>query len=191
MTILLAVPALALLARLLHPGPGLHRPGRLEDSPNPELGLVQAYSFTSVPILAALKAAHARDVDVEVIVDESTARTSPRGSRYNAVIYLSNAGIPMWVDAAVSIAHNKIMVIDDATVITGSFNFTTRRRGPMRRTCLLSATASLRRSIGRTGSGEEPCRCLMAQRQRSRRRNRNRIPHLCTGKCANLELVNS
>jgi phosphatidylserine/phosphatidylglycerophosphate/cardiolipin synthase-like enzyme len=27
-------------------------------------------------------------------------------------------------DAAVSIAHNKVMVIDDNTVITGSFNFT-------------------------------------------------------------------
>jgi phosphatidylserine/phosphatidylglycerophosphate/cardiolipin synthase-like enzyme len=86
--------------------------------------LVQAYSFTSVPILAALKAAHGRGVDVEVIVDKSTARTCPSGSRYNAATYLSNAGIPVWVDAAVSIAHNKVMVIDGATVITGSFNFT-------------------------------------------------------------------
>ena len=33
--------------------------------------LVQAYSFTSVAILAALKAAHGRGVDVEVIVDKS------------------------------------------------------------------------------------------------------------------------
>jgi phosphatidylserine/phosphatidylglycerophosphate/cardiolipin synthase-like enzyme len=38
--------------------------------------LVQAYSFTSVPILAALKAAHARGVDVEVIVDKTSARQS-------------------------------------------------------------------------------------------------------------------
>src|SRR5260221_6936533 len=36
--------------------------------------LVQAYSFTSVPILSALKAAHAHGVDVEVIVDKSSAR---------------------------------------------------------------------------------------------------------------------
>jgi phosphatidylserine/phosphatidylglycerophosphate/cardiolipin synthase-like enzyme len=36
--------------------------------------LVQASSFTSVPILAALKAAHARGVDVEVIVDKTSAR---------------------------------------------------------------------------------------------------------------------
>jgi phosphatidylserine/phosphatidylglycerophosphate/cardiolipin synthase-like enzyme len=86
--------------------------------------LVQAYSFTSVPILAALKAAHGRAIDVEVIVDKSSARPSPSGSRYTPATYLSNAGIRVWVDAAVAIAHNKVMVIDDGTVITGSFNFT-------------------------------------------------------------------
>jgi phosphatidylserine/phosphatidylglycerophosphate/cardiolipin synthase-like enzyme len=86
--------------------------------------LVQAYSFTSVPILAALKAAHARGVDVEVIVDKTSARLSKSGSRYSAATYLTNAGVPVWVDVRVSIAHNKVMVIDDATAITGSFNFT-------------------------------------------------------------------
>lgn len=86
--------------------------------------LVQAYSFTSVPILAALKAAHARGVAVEVIVDRSSARQSRSGSRYSAATYLTNAGIPVWVDYTVAIAHNKVMVLDGATVITGSFNFT-------------------------------------------------------------------
>jgi phosphatidylserine/phosphatidylglycerophosphate/cardiolipin synthase-like enzyme len=86
--------------------------------------LVPAYSFTSVPILAALKAAHARGIDVEVIVDKSSARVSKSGSRYSAATYLSNAGIPVWVDTKVAIAHNKVMVIDGALVITGSFNFT-------------------------------------------------------------------
>jgi len=38
--------------------------------------LVQAYSFTSAPILSALKAAHARGVNVEVIVDKTSARQS-------------------------------------------------------------------------------------------------------------------
>lgn len=86
--------------------------------------LVQAYSFTSVPILAALKAAHARGVAVEVIVDKSSARQSKSGSRYSAAAYLANAGIPVWVDTTVAIAHNKVMVIDGKMVITGSFNFT-------------------------------------------------------------------
>jgi len=86
--------------------------------------LVQAYSFTSVPILSALKAAHARGVDVEVIVDQTSAKVSKSGSHYSAATYLTNAGIPVWVDIHVSIAHNKVMVLDGATVITGSFNFT-------------------------------------------------------------------
>ena len=33
-------------------------------------------------------------------------------------------GIPIYIDAEHAIAHNKIMVIDKETVITGSFNFT-------------------------------------------------------------------
>jgi phosphatidylserine/phosphatidylglycerophosphate/cardiolipin synthase-like enzyme len=86
--------------------------------------LVQAYSFTSVPILSALKAAHPRGVDVEVIVDKSSARQSKSGSRYSAATYLTNAGVPVWVDTKVAIAHNKVMIIDVTMVITGSFNFT-------------------------------------------------------------------
>jgi phosphatidylserine/phosphatidylglycerophosphate/cardiolipin synthase-like enzyme len=86
--------------------------------------LVQAYSFTSVPILSALKEPHAHRVDVEVIVDKNSARQSKSGSRYSAATYLTNAGIPVWVDTKVAIAHNKVMVIDGQRVITGSFNFT-------------------------------------------------------------------
>ena len=86
--------------------------------------LVQAYNFTSVPILAALKAAHGRGVDVEVIVDKNSARQSKSGSRYSAATYLTNASIPVWVDTKVAITHNKVMVIDGQRVITGSFNFT-------------------------------------------------------------------
>jgi phosphatidylserine/phosphatidylglycerophosphate/cardiolipin synthase-like enzyme len=67
--------------------------------------LIQAYSFTSVPILAGLKAAHARGVDVEVIVDKSSARVSKSGRRYRAATYLTSAGIPVWVDTTVAIAQ--------------------------------------------------------------------------------------
>jgi phosphatidylserine/phosphatidylglycerophosphate/cardiolipin synthase-like enzyme len=37
---------------------------------------------------------------------------------------LLEAGIPVRIDAAHAISHNKVMVIDGETVITGSFNFT-------------------------------------------------------------------
>jgi phosphatidylserine/phosphatidylglycerophosphate/cardiolipin synthase-like enzyme len=86
--------------------------------------MVQAYSFTSVPILAGLKQAKARGVDVEAILDKTAAGKAGKGSTYTAATYLTNAGVPVWVNTRVAIAHSKVMVIDDATVITGSFNFT-------------------------------------------------------------------
>ena len=81
--------------------------------------LVQAYSFTSAPIAASLKEAHDRGVDVRVILDKSQ-RTEP----YRGLTFLVHAGVPVWVDAVHAIAHNKVMVIDGETVITGSFNYT-------------------------------------------------------------------
>ena len=49
---------------------------------------------------------------------------SNRTDKYSAAVFLLHAGIPTRIDAAHAIAHNKIMVIDGETVITGSFNFT-------------------------------------------------------------------
>ena len=81
--------------------------------------LVQAYSFTSTPIAKALVEAHKRGVKVEVILDKSQ-----RTEKYSAADFLVNMGIPTKIDDKHAIAHNKVMVIDGSTVITGSFNFT-------------------------------------------------------------------
>jgi phosphatidylserine/phosphatidylglycerophosphate/cardiolipin synthase-like enzyme len=81
---------------------------------------VQAYSFTSAPIARALLDAHKRGVDVEVILDKSN-----KTARYSSADLIEHAGIPTFIDAAHAIAHNKIMIIDESTVLTGSFNFTT------------------------------------------------------------------
>jgi len=81
--------------------------------------LVQAYSFTSAPIAKALVDANKRGVDVQVVLDKSQ-----RGEKYTSADFVCNAGIPVSIDAKHNIAHNKIMVIDGATIITGSFNFT-------------------------------------------------------------------
>ena len=35
-----------------------------------------------------------------------------------------HAGVPVSIDDAPAIAHNKVIILDDATVLTGSFNFT-------------------------------------------------------------------
>jgi phosphatidylserine/phosphatidylglycerophosphate/cardiolipin synthase-like enzyme len=81
--------------------------------------LVQAYSFTSTPIAKALVAAHRRGIDVRVILDKSQ-----RSEKYSQVDFVAHAGVPTFIDDKHAIAHNKIMVIDGATVLTGSFNFT-------------------------------------------------------------------
>jgi phosphatidylserine/phosphatidylglycerophosphate/cardiolipin synthase-like enzyme len=81
--------------------------------------LVQAYTFTSAPIAKALLNAHKRGVKVQVILDKSQ-----RTQKYSSATFLTNVGIPVKIDAQHAIAHNKVMVIDGETVITGSFNFT-------------------------------------------------------------------
>ena len=81
--------------------------------------LVQAFSFTSAPIAKALVNAHKRGIKVEAILDKSQ-----KSERYTSATFISNVGIPTYIDSKHAIAHNKIMIIDKETVITGSFNFT-------------------------------------------------------------------
>jgi len=81
--------------------------------------LVQAYSFTSAPIAKALVDAAKRGVKVQVILDKSQ-----RTEKYSGADFLLHEGVPTFIDAKHPIAHNKIMVIDSHTVLTGSFNFT-------------------------------------------------------------------
>lgn len=80
---------------------------------------VQAYSFTSSPIVHALVTAQERGVNVKVIMDKSALTQYQRTANY-----LANHKIPVWIDKRPAIAHNKVMVIDQTQVITGSFNFT-------------------------------------------------------------------
>lgn len=86
--------------------------------------LVQAYSFTHKAIAEALVAAKRRGVEVLVIADRQQAETL----RTSLVVWLATQGVPVWLDGDHLAAHDKIMVLDagtpQATLITGSFNFT-------------------------------------------------------------------
>lgn len=79
---------------------------------------LQAYSFTSKKIASALVAAHRRGIKVSVILDKSQ-----RTDRYSSATFLNNQGIKTHIDDNHAIAHNKVIIIDGRTVITGSFNF--------------------------------------------------------------------
>lgn len=77
--------------------------------------LVLAYSFTSQPIIDALKAARARGVDVRVVLDKG--QDSPR---YAAL----RQGLPVRIDPVHAIQHNKVMIFDRKAVAFGSYNIT-------------------------------------------------------------------
>jgi phospholipase D len=81
--------------------------------------LVQAYTFTSLPIADALIKAHQKGVVVRILVDRSQL-----ASKYTQVRYVAEQGIFVAVDSVPGIAHNKVMIIDDHFVLTGSFNWT-------------------------------------------------------------------
>ncbi len=81
--------------------------------------LVMAYSFTSKPIADAIIAAKKRGVRVDVLLDHSNEK-----EMYTELPYLEEHGIIPLIDAQHAIAHNKIMILDHKTIITGSFNFT-------------------------------------------------------------------
>jgi phosphatidylserine/phosphatidylglycerophosphate/cardiolipin synthase-like enzyme len=81
--------------------------------------LVQAYGFTHNAIAQALVRAHQRGVKVYVLMDQK----SQTSNRY-VIAVLQDADVAVRQDGKHAIAHNKVMVIDQAVVITGSFNFT-------------------------------------------------------------------
>lgn len=81
--------------------------------------LVQAYSFTSQEISQSLLEAQKRGVKVRVLLDKSQ-----RHDKHSKSLKLTKAGMDIKIDEVPGIAHSKVMIIDEALVITGSFNFT-------------------------------------------------------------------
>ena len=81
--------------------------------------LVQAYTFTNQAIAKALVEAKLRGVHVEILLDHSQEIEV-----HTDLHFFAEQGLAPRIDAHHPIAHNKIMILDGRTVITGSFNFT-------------------------------------------------------------------
>jgi phosphatidylserine/phosphatidylglycerophosphate/cardiolipin synthase-like enzyme len=77
-----------------------------------------AYSFTSKPISEALYNAAKRGVNVQIVADAKSNK-----GRYTATTFLANHGIDVRLNSSYAIMHNKFIVVDDKTVETGSFNY--------------------------------------------------------------------
>ena len=81
--------------------------------------LVLAYSFTAEPLALAMVEAKKQGVTVEIVLDKSNEL-----ERYSDLHILLEQGMDVLIDHDHAIAHNKIIIIDKTTLITGSFNFT-------------------------------------------------------------------
>lgn len=82
---------------------------------------LMGYTFTSPDVVRALLAAKARDVDVKVVLD---AEGNWGKASVAAMNTLANAGIGLRTTTAYRIMHDKVIIVDERTVSTGSFNFT-------------------------------------------------------------------
>jgi phosphatidylserine/phosphatidylglycerophosphate/cardiolipin synthase-like enzyme len=81
--------------------------------------LVLAYSFSSKPIAQALIDAKTRGVKVDILLDKSNEQEA-----YSDVAFFLEQGLAPLIDSQHAIAHNKVIVVDKRTLLTGSFNFT-------------------------------------------------------------------
>lgn len=79
---------------------------------------VQAYSLTSKAIANALIVAQQRGVKVVVIADRGQLN-----AKYSQIYPLKDAGISVWIDGVQGLQHNKVIIIDESTLICGSYNF--------------------------------------------------------------------
>jgi phosphatidylserine/phosphatidylglycerophosphate/cardiolipin synthase-like enzyme len=83
--------------------------------------LVQAYLLYSTRLAGALVRAHQQGVQVHVLLDANAQTHYPPSP---AVALLVGAGITVSLDDWHEWAHDKIMIVDGAVVITGSYNWT-------------------------------------------------------------------
>jgi phosphatidylserine/phosphatidylglycerophosphate/cardiolipin synthase-like enzyme len=77
-----------------------------------------AFSFTYDALEEALLEEAARGLDVQGIFE-----TTGSGTQYSAMAPLLCAGVPVRRDGNPFVLHHKVFIVDDTTVITGSFNF--------------------------------------------------------------------
>lgn len=77
------------------------------------------YSFTSEPIAEAMVRAKERGIKIRILMDKQQA-----GGKYSKYQYFVDNGISVIRDIHARIVHNKIAVIDEKILFTGSFNWT-------------------------------------------------------------------
>jgi phosphatidylserine/phosphatidylglycerophosphate/cardiolipin synthase-like enzyme len=80
---------------------------------------IEGRSLTSTSVADALLSAKSRGVQVTLLLD--AAQTSEHREHARRLV---KAGIPVYLDARHAVADNRVILIDERIVITGSFSFT-------------------------------------------------------------------
>ncbi len=75
------------------------------------------FTYTSTDLANAMIARYQSGVDTEGVIED-------RGASQGAMVPLFCAKVPVKVDGNKYTMHHKVIVIDESTLITGSFNFT-------------------------------------------------------------------
>jgi phosphatidylserine/phosphatidylglycerophosphate/cardiolipin synthase-like enzyme len=83
--------------------------------------LMQGYVLHSTRLAGALVRAHQRGVQVHILLD---AKAQTHDPPVPAVALLVGEGIAVSLDDRHAWAHDKVMILDGETVITGSYNWT-------------------------------------------------------------------
>lgn len=89
------------------------------DQANTNINLL-GYAFTSKPITQALIQAKQRGVKIRIVLDHSQQFQK---HAQDVIRQLYKAKIEVRFDHSVAIAHNKVLIIDEVLVITGSYNW--------------------------------------------------------------------
>jgi phosphatidylserine/phosphatidylglycerophosphate/cardiolipin synthase-like enzyme len=75
------------------------------------------FTFTSTDLADAMIARHQAGVDTQGVIED-------RGASEGAMVPLFCAKVPVELDGHKYTMHHKVIILDESTVITGSFNFT-------------------------------------------------------------------
>jgi len=81
---------------------------------------MMAYSFTDPDVMKALIDAHQRGVDIKIVIDEKGNRNRASVAAMNLIV---NAGISLRTNDRFPIQHDKVLIVDNHTVESGSYNF--------------------------------------------------------------------
>lgn len=81
-----------------------------------------AYSFTADKIANAMLARSEMGITLAGVFDKNQVTSNPNSSEFDS---MCAAGLDVWLDANPMNMHNKLILIDQKIVITGSYNFST------------------------------------------------------------------